>query len=54
MWAAVGVWAVRMVAIYCGAWLGAFFGGTPTEYRRKVWQGMITQVCPLHGLPHLA
>lgn len=42
---AVGVYAVRLLAVYLGSWMGAWMGGTPAEHRSKVWQGMITQVC---------
>ena len=48
LWVAVGVYAVRLAAVYFGSWLGAWMGGTPTEHRRKVWQGMITQVLYLN------
>ena len=49
--AAAVVWAVRVGAVYCGSWLGAWLGGTPPEHRRRVWYGMITQVCtPLDAL----
>ncbi len=44
LWVAVGVYTVRLLAVYLGSWMGAWMGGTPTEHRRKVWQGMITQV----------
>lgn len=44
LWVAVAVYAVRLLAVYLGSRLGAWVGGTPTEHRRKVWQGMITQV----------
>ena len=44
LWVALLVWAARMAAIYGGSWMGAALGGTPTEYRLRVWQGMITQV----------
>lgn len=44
LWVAVGVYTVRLLAVYLGSWTGAWMGGTPTEHRRKVWQGMITQV----------
>ena len=45
LWVAVLVWLARIGAIYGGSWLGAWFGGTPSEHRLRVWQGMITQVC---------
>ena len=35
---------MRVGAVYCGSWLGAWLGGTPPEHRRRVWYGMITQV----------
>lgn len=38
------VWFARLAGICMGSWIGAWMGGTPVEYRRKVWQGMITQV----------
>ena len=44
LWVALLVWAARMAAIYGGSWMGAALGGTPTEFRLRVWQGMITQV----------
>ena len=44
LWVAVLVWLARIGAIYGGSWLGAWFGGTPSEHRLRVWQGMITQV----------
>ncbi len=59
LWAAVIVWAVRLGAVYLGSWAGARAAGTPPEHRRKVWQGMVTQVlhpplCPsLHAVKHV-
>lgn len=44
LWVAVLVWVARMAAIYGGSWLGAWLGGTPSEHRLRVWQGMVTQV----------
>ena len=44
LWVAVMVWAARLIGIYSGSWLGGFLGGTPPEMRRRVWQGMVTQV----------
>lgn len=44
LWAAAIVFVVRLAAIFMGSWLGAFIGGTPAEHRRKIWQGMVTQV----------
>ena len=44
VWVAAALFGVRILAIYSGSWLGAWLGGTPPEYRRKVWQGMLTQV----------
>ena len=44
------VWMSRLLGIYTGSWLGSWMGGTPSEMRRKVWQGMITQVSrPIHS-----
>ena len=48
--AAALVWAVRLAAVYCGSWLGAWLGGTPPEHRRRVWYGMITQAGVAMGL----
>ena len=45
LWAAMIIWAVRLVAIWLGSWLGAYLGGSSVEHRRRIWQGMITQVC---------
>ncbi|BDA45644.1 hypothetical protein COCOBI_07-4310 [Coccomyxa sp. Obi] len=50
LWVAVGVYTVRLLAIYLGSWVGAWMGETPTEHRRKVWQGMITQAGVAMGL----
>ncbi|EIE22773.1 hypothetical protein COCSUDRAFT_42394 [Coccomyxa subellipsoidea C-169] len=50
LWVAVAVYAVRLLAVYLGSRLGAWVGGTPTEHRRKVWQGMITQAGVAMGL----
>ena len=44
IWIAFLVWGSRLLGIYSGSWLGAWLGGTPAEARRKIWQGMITQV----------
>ena len=44
IWVAVIVWAARLAAIYSGSWIGAWLGGTPADLRRRIWQGMITQV----------
>lgn len=52
--AAAVVWAVRVGAVYCGSWLGAWLGGTPPEHRRRVWYGMITQVCTAPRSPALS
>ena len=41
--AAAVVWGVRLCAIYCGSFCGAWLGGTPPDLRRMVWQGMVTQ-----------
>ncbi|KAK9842202.1 hypothetical protein WJX81_000261 [Elliptochloris bilobata] len=48
--AAAVVWAMRVGAVYCGSWLGAWLGGTPPEHRRRVWYGMITQAGVAMGL----
>ena len=51
IWVGVIVWVVRLAAVYCGSWIGAWLGGTPPDLRRKVWQGMITQVrSPTHQI----
>ena len=47
LWAAMIVWLVRLVAIFLGSWLGAYMGGSTVDHRRRIWQGMITQVCRL-------
>ena len=44
LWVALILWLVRVAAIYGGSWLGSWLGGTPPEYRLRIWQGMITQV----------
>ena len=44
LWVALIVWLVRVAAIYGGSWLGSWLGGTPPEFRLRIWQGMITQV----------
>ena len=44
LWAACVVWVVRLFAIFTGAWLGAFMGGSSVDHRRRMWQAMITQV----------
>ena len=44
LWAAMIVWLVRLVAIFLGSWLGAYMGGSTVDHRRRIWQGMITQV----------
>lgn len=41
---AVMVWGARLIGIYSGSWIGAWLGGAPSDIRRRVWQGMITQV----------
>lgn len=53
LWVAVAVYVVRLLAVYLGSWMGAWMGGTPTEHRRKVWQGMITQVRLLNVMTSL-
>ena len=35
---------MRLAAIFLGSWLGAYMGGSTVEHRRRIWQGMITQV----------
>ena len=44
LWAAIIIWLVRLAAIFLGSWLGAYMGGSTVEHRRRIWQGMITQV----------
>ena len=46
LWAAIIIWLVRLAAIFLGSWLGAYMGGSTVEHRRRIWQGMITQVRP--------
>ena len=47
LWAAMIVWLVRLVAIFLGSWLGAYMGGSTVDHRRRIWQGMVTQVSRL-------
>lgn len=53
LWAAAILFAVRVVAVFMGSWMGAFVGGTPPELRRKIWQGMITQVTQTLHVNHV-
>ncbi|KAK9793176.1 hypothetical protein WJX73_005312 [Symbiochloris irregularis] len=50
LWAGAVLFAVRLAAVFMGSWLGAFIGGTPSEHRSKIWQGMITQAGVALGL----
>ena len=50
LWVALILWLVRVAAIYGGSWLGSWLGGTPPEYRLRIWQGMITQCSALTGI----
>lgn len=47
---AVLLFAVRLVAIYCGTLAGAWLGGLPSEHRRVAWMGMVTQAGVALGL----
>ncbi|KAK9830422.1 hypothetical protein WJX72_011685 [[Myrmecia] bisecta] len=50
LWIAVVVWAVRLGAIYCGSWVGCWLGRSPTDHRRRMWYGMVTQAGVALGL----
>ena len=44
LWVAAILCLVRVGGIWAGCWLGCWLGGTPTDHRRQMWCGMITQV----------
>ncbi|KAG2502194.1 hypothetical protein HYH03_000681 [Edaphochlamys debaryana] len=52
--AAVLVFAVRLVAIWLGSWLGCYATGTVGEFRRLFWMSMVTQAGVAMGLARLA
>lgn len=52
--AALLVFAVRLVAIFVGTWLGCYTTSTTAEYRRLFWMSMITQAGVAMGLARLA
>ncbi|KXZ41589.1 hypothetical protein GPECTOR_377g173 [Gonium pectorale] len=52
--AALVVFAVRLGAIFLGAWLGCYATATTAEYRRLFWMSMVTQAGVAMGLARLA
>lgn len=45
VWVALVVFAVRLVAIISGSWMGCNMGGVKSELQRRCfWMSMVTQV----------
>lgn len=44
LWSAALLAAVRGTAVWAGSYVGCSIGRAELEIRRRLWQGMITQV----------
>lgn len=44
LWAAALLAGVRGCAVWVGSWLGGTLGRAEPDIRRRLWQGMVTQV----------
>eukprot|EP00891_Asterochloris_glomerata_P006082 jgi/Astpho2/6082/fgenesh1_pg.00084_%23_67_t len=43
LWAAAVIFGARLGAIYLGSWLGCWLGAAPSDARKHLWMGMVTQ-----------
>ena len=47
LWAAAVIFGARLGAIYLGSWLGCWMGAAPSDARKHLWMGMVTQASRL-------